>query len=1099
MTGTEAPHMAGLNPYVGPRPFEVGETLYGRKSEIADLYYLLSAERIVLLYSPSGAGKTSLVQSGLIPRLRDGFDVWRPTRLNQEPSVLKAGGSDVNRYTLSALAGWEEGIPAKRRRPVKELAGESLAEYAAKRPRRPSAPESVVLIFDQFEEVLTVDPLAEEAKREFFDQLGELLRNHDFWALFVLREEYLAPLDPYARQVPTQLKNRFRIDLLGLDAAREAIVMPAQTSGREFPAVEILVHDLATTKRQQVDGSFKDATGRHVEPVHLQVVCRRLWERMPADDLSIDAEDLEQFGDVTEALAAYYDDSIEELVGASIGAQESAIRRWFEDHLITESGIRKPVLRGRGKSAGLGNEIIEMLLGRHLIRAEQRTGATWYELVHDRFIDPIKKSNRKWFRRLQRRRLVVACVAAALLAVLGLASYLRQNLLNSAEAVSERALDILEDHPPRSLWVALEAAETAYTVDRRLTSPVRKALRQALQESRARLIRTLKVGDVEQLTLDRPGNRLSILHADGRLSVWEIGSGLKLWTVNGGDEPIGAAVLSSDGARLAAFEADGEITLWSVDSQNKVSSFAVDTDPLELEFSADGSYLASTDLSGTVSLWETSNGQKVLSLSDPDGSYIDTVFRPGGRRFATASDTSNVQVWLPDENEPRLTLAAGADPIVAFSPNGQILVSVNASGTALLWDYGAGGPPWRTAPERDRPEITNAPTQEVSLDPEGRRVTLISTYGTVRSWDLRSNATTTTLQGDEEWLAVAAFSRDGRRLARSTAFGQIEVWELIFEEVPRILSGHGERINAIVAGPQARLLASGSDDQTARVWDPESGRIIETLDGHGAPVNGVAFSPDQRRLATASDDNTARIWDLESGRLAHTLAGHSNTVTAVDWGPDGALIATASTDGTARVWNADDGDLRLTLHHPGESVRALAFSPDGTLLATTGGIAEEETGTVRIWDAHSGLEIADLSNHSDLVNAVAFNPGGDLLATGSDDKTARIWKIRSGEELFRLLDHSGTVTGVTFAPDGKRLATCDVNGTIILWDVVSGEEDFTIPGSIPIRDIAFTSDGKRLVKAGDDALIRLEPLTAEDLIRLAEERTGAEPMVQVKN
>ena len=48
------------NPYVGPRSFETGEKLYGRDHELRTLMALLIAERIVLMHSPSGAGKTSL-------------------------------------------------------------------------------------------------------------------------------------------------------------------------------------------------------------------------------------------------------------------------------------------------------------------------------------------------------------------------------------------------------------------------------------------------------------------------------------------------------------------------------------------------------------------------------------------------------------------------------------------------------------------------------------------------------------------------------------------------------------------------------------------------------------------------------------------------------------------------------------------------------------------------------------------------------------------------------------------------------------------------------------------------------------------------------
>ncbi len=381
---------ATRNPYVGPRPIELGERLWGRDEEIAALYFLLSAERIVLLHSPSGAGKSSLVQAGLIPRLRETFDVWRPTRVNQEPGEVR-----VNRYVHSAILGFEEGIPQRLRRPAAELAGLTLAEYATRRPKKPGSPPGAVLIFDQFEEVLTVDPLAVAAKKEFFNQLGELLHNPLLWALFLLREDYLAPLDPYADRVPTHLKNRFRIDLLGLAAAREAIVNPARDKGREFPAAGKLVHDLATTKVQQPDGSFAEQTGNHVEPVQLQVVCHRLWDAMPEGDLSIEEEDLERFGNVDRALADYYADAVARIGGGDLG-REREIRDWAGERLITPGGIRAQVLKGARESEGLANDLIEKLQASHLVRAENRAGATWYELAHDRLIKPVREDNAAW-------------------------------------------------------------------------------------------------------------------------------------------------------------------------------------------------------------------------------------------------------------------------------------------------------------------------------------------------------------------------------------------------------------------------------------------------------------------------------------------------------------------------------------------------------------------------------------------------------------------------------------------------------------------------------------------------------------------------------
>jgi hypothetical protein len=79
------PDEARRNPYVGPRSFQPGEPLFGRDREALELRYSLTSERIVLLCSPSGAGKSSLVNAGLIDKLKDDFEIWAPTRVNTPP------------------------------------------------------------------------------------------------------------------------------------------------------------------------------------------------------------------------------------------------------------------------------------------------------------------------------------------------------------------------------------------------------------------------------------------------------------------------------------------------------------------------------------------------------------------------------------------------------------------------------------------------------------------------------------------------------------------------------------------------------------------------------------------------------------------------------------------------------------------------------------------------------------------------------------------------------------------------------------------------------------------------------------------------------
>jgi MoxR-like ATPase len=81
VSGAPEAQTARPNPYVGPRAFTRGETIYGRDRELQRLLHLLIAERIIALYSPSGAGKTSLIQAGLLPHLeQEDFVVLPVTR-----------------------------------------------------------------------------------------------------------------------------------------------------------------------------------------------------------------------------------------------------------------------------------------------------------------------------------------------------------------------------------------------------------------------------------------------------------------------------------------------------------------------------------------------------------------------------------------------------------------------------------------------------------------------------------------------------------------------------------------------------------------------------------------------------------------------------------------------------------------------------------------------------------------------------------------------------------------------------------------------------------------------------------------------------------
>jgi len=231
------------NPYIGPRAFRPGEKLPARDREMRDLTDLLIAERVVLMHSPSGAGKTSLIQAGVIQRLED--EQFQPTTPLRVKTPRSESRSVHNRYIYSiALSLLPEHDPEE----LESLTFPQVMEIAGQ--QQPSGFQ--VLIFDQFEEILTLNLADWENKTVFFKELGTVLASSPVWALFSMREDYMGGLDRFVRYLPGQLRTTYRLDLLQSGAAKIAIQEPAADQGVAFSdgAADELLRRLRRVKAQ---------------------------------------------------------------------------------------------------------------------------------------------------------------------------------------------------------------------------------------------------------------------------------------------------------------------------------------------------------------------------------------------------------------------------------------------------------------------------------------------------------------------------------------------------------------------------------------------------------------------------------------------------------------------------------------------------------------------------------------------------------------------------------------------------------------------------------------------------------------------------------
>jgi len=403
---------ADQKPYVGPRPFgrDEKDLFFGRDRETRDLCSLVVAHPIVLLYAASGAGKSSLLNAGLIPLLEArGYEVLPSARVSGRirDAVNNAGVDNV--YAFNILSSWAGPSVDPR-----DLVKVDIASFLASRPHRKDAAGEPVLrvaLLDQFEELFTFARERWQERAALIRQLAEALERDPLLRIvLVMRREFVARLETFAPLLPQALRTRFPLDELGPKAAQEAIEGPLARTDRKIEpeASQRLVEELRTVTVRGAGGEDIETVGPSVEPVQLQVACAKLWDDLPPDVHTITAAHIETYGDVDKALKRFYEDALS-AAETKTGVSKDRLRLWVDRYLITPGGTRGTVYRGPESTGreerAIPNAAVDVLEEKHLIRAEARAGGErWYELTHDRFVGPIRESNRVWKEHYERRQ-----------------------------------------------------------------------------------------------------------------------------------------------------------------------------------------------------------------------------------------------------------------------------------------------------------------------------------------------------------------------------------------------------------------------------------------------------------------------------------------------------------------------------------------------------------------------------------------------------------------------------------------------------------------------------------------------------------------------
>jgi SIR2-like domain len=250
--------MRSPSPYKFLASYDVDDRnrFFGREIETDVLLADVVVSRLVVLFAKTGTGKTSLINAGVRPQLKDrGYETY----------FIRVRGDPV--AEARAVFRKETG----KRFPATVPFAQQVRELASDRP--------IVLFFDQFEEFFLYLVASDiERAEEFVAAIADIYddRESGVHVVFSMREEWFVDMGLFRERIPAIFHNEanLRLRWFNRQQARDAIVKPAGEDAYEPDLVDRLLEELVQTGKA-VAGTPSPGD---IEPAQLQIVCDTLWQ-----------------------------------------------------------------------------------------------------------------------------------------------------------------------------------------------------------------------------------------------------------------------------------------------------------------------------------------------------------------------------------------------------------------------------------------------------------------------------------------------------------------------------------------------------------------------------------------------------------------------------------------------------------------------------------------------------------------------------------------------------------------------------------------------------------------------------------------------------
>jgi eukaryotic-like serine/threonine-protein kinase len=385
----------------------------------------------------------------------------------------------------------------------------------------------------------------------------------------------------------------------------------------------------------------------------------------------------------------------------------------------------------------------------------------------------------------------------------------------------------------------------------------------------------------------------------------------------------------------------------------------------------------------------------------------------------------------------------------------------------------------------------------VCFSPDGKLLATASADGTARVWDVETGQLRFNLAGHTNEVNCVVFAPDGKTLATASEDGTVRLWDGSTGAFRETLWKHDCEVVGVAFNPANGQLACSARDGVLTIWDCTSSHLIETIHAHsGRKIDDLTFSPDGKLLATAGADSTVGL--RRSSAPSDPFVGFKvYDPLAVGFSHDGQFLAVGHMNG-ARIFSVRTGEFVSQIHFPGQYVRSVQFSADDSSLLTVG-----DQSTASLVDLTTGETWDPFGTPAAVLWCAAVSPSGKLVATTDSTGKLVIWDCSARGSCQRTqlpVIHESPAVHLSFSPDGRRVAiAADAEptkkdgkhvGEVAVWDVSLPSPKRLLhiaprDARCELHGVAFSPDG------GAIAYCERRPEDSRERIRVVDAETGA--------